>query len=847
MADEYTIDTLAIKVEDQSSGAGEGLGKLADALGRLKSSVQGSWKGLSALSERLTELKSATDGLSKASENIKALAVGLRELTNVRNANISPTLVDRVQDISAAADFMTGKQAANLRSMAYAVREFSDVNEVKIDSKLPERLLDIASVADMLDGKAVNNFGSLGAALRGMSNIGKINIPKTLPDRLSAIGTAMNSITPEAISNLDQMTASLQRLQNIDLGGISTAIKSASVGGAFTGMGVIDASASEQVEGMSKKISLLRSDLRAIGKTKVKPKVDTSEIKAATKHSSKLKTILMSIGRIAWYRAIRSMLASLTEGFQEVAQQNESANKTLSEIVSSVHYLRDSIIAAILPALQAITPILTTILDALANVFNLIAKIIGLLTGQDTVLQATKQQINYAESLESTASAAKEALKYLLPIDELNIMDGSSGGGTGTGTGGSHYEPATTNLDISGLSNLQDAIAAIPETIDSPKWDPNPIPAPTFETVTLPKEAGKTISSPAWLPNPIPAPVFEKVEYPDEAGATILSPIWSPNPILAPELETVPVLDALKVLEDGFDSAVEKIKKKLDEVSEYTKGWNTSMKPSFGTLADYIATIFNPSLGTLEYVFLQAYGKTLVDSNAWSKGLGTVFKTIAEYIPNVSAMGLTEAANDFVEFVNQTSQSVVNWGNNQLENARKTMSGMVQTIANGLSERWENFKNFWKATGEKVSGWFSANKSWVVPSVVCTLSTLAVGSIIISGGFTAPALGAAALAIPALANGGVLTQPTTVLAGEYPGASSNPEIVAPQKILRETFQEEQRTDEILNAVYAVGSMIVNAINSKDVDFSIDGASITRTIRPYLDKQNKLAGTSLVSG
>jgi hypothetical protein len=37
-----------------------------------------------------------------------------------------------------------------------------------------------------------------------------------------------------------------------------------------------------------------------------------------------------------------------------------------------------------------------------------------------------------------------------------------------------------------------------------------------------------------------------------------------------------------------------------------------------------------------------------------------------------------------------------------------------------------------------------------------------------------------------MATGGVLTDPTLFLGGEYPGARRDPEIVAPQSIMRET-------------------------------------------------------------
>ena len=45
------------------------------------------------------------------------------------------------------------------------------------------------------------------------------------------------------------------------------------------------------------------------------------------------------------------------------------------------------------------------------------------------------------------------------------------------------------------------------------------------------------------------------------------------------------------------------------------------------------------------------------------------------------------------------------------------------------------------------------------------------------------------VSIPRLAKGGVLTEATTVLAGEYSGAKSNPEIVTPQNIMRDTFED----------------------------------------------------------
>ena len=77
--------------------------------------------------------------------------------------------------------------------------------------------------------------------------------------------------------------------------------------------------------------------------------------------------------------------------------------------------------------------------------------------------------------------------------------------------------------------------------------------------------------------------------------------------------------------------------------------------------------------------------------------------------------------------------------------------------------------------------------------------------------------------IPMLANGGVITQPTLAMMGEYSGASHNPEIVAPQSIIEQTLAKAMASHygdmvqcfeavvdvlkEILEAIYGVNTGI----------------------------------------
>lgn len=52
-------------------------------------------------------------------------------------------------------------------------------------------------------------------------------------------------------------------------------------------------------------------------------------------------------------------------------------------------------------------------------------------------------------------------------------------------------------------------------------------------------------------------------------------------------------------------------------------------------------------------------------------------------------------------------------------------------------------------------------------------------------------------------------------------------------------------EEVVNAVFAIGSMIVKAIEDKDSTVSIDSKSMSRSLYPYLKQQESIRGKSLV--
>ena len=71
------------------------------------------------------------------------------------------------------------------------------------------------------------------------------------------------------------------------------------------------------------------------------------------------------------------------------------------------------------------------------------------------------------------------------------------------------------------------------------------------------------------------------------------------------------------------------------------------------------------------------------------------------------------------------------------------------------------------------------------------------------------------IGIPALAHGGVITSPTVALMGEYANARVNPEIVAPEKKLRDVFRGEMKG--------RMGGTLTAVVSGKDLRFILEQA------------------------
>jgi hypothetical protein len=72
--------------------------------------------------------------------------------------------------------------------------------------------------------------------------------------------------------------------------------------------------------------------------------------------------------------------------------------------------------------------------------------------------------------------------------------------------------------------------------------------------------------------------------------------------------------------------------------------------------------------------------------------------------------------------------------------------------------------------------------------------------------------------IPYLANGGIITEPTVAMMGEYAGAYQNPEIVTPQNLLQQVI--ENSNNNVVDALIQQTRQLLSALENIDMNVSI---------------------------
>lgn len=219
-------------------------------------------------------------------------------------------------------------------------------------------------------------------------------------------------------------------MPDVSMGGIEFTIKGSS-----------DA-ASASVQNLTKQLDKLGASLARVRGVKDLSKSMRGvggSAKAAAKRSNEF---LSSIVRIAKYRLIRSALKAVTQAFTEglknayqFSKINDGAlAKSLDTIATKGMTMKNQLGAAFGGLITAIAPIVYELIALITRLATALSMLFAAFGGSTQFKAAKDAWTDWGKAAGGAGGAAKEALKYLAPFDELNVLPEDKGGGGGGGS-----------------------------------------------------------------------------------------------------------------------------------------------------------------------------------------------------------------------------------------------------------------------------------------------------------------------------------------------------------------------------------------------------------------------------
>ena len=143
--------------------------------------------------------------------------------------------------------------------------------------------------------------------------------------------------------------------------------------------------------------------------------------------AKKANRSLIQMSRVLQLMAVRMgvryVLKDMKAGFVALAQEYEPFNEALSSMMDASTQLRNNLVSAFQPLINAIAPAAVNAISAIADVAEKTAQAIAAMTGQDYYVKLTSEAQDFAK-------ANEEAKNSLAGFDKFNTI-GSTGGKNG--------------------------------------------------------------------------------------------------------------------------------------------------------------------------------------------------------------------------------------------------------------------------------------------------------------------------------------------------------------------------------------------------------------------------------
>lgn len=323
----------------------------------------------------------------------------------------------------------------SLNGIEFEIKGSTDAASSSIDnligklSALNTALSDVANIKKLATGlnslkKAIDNLNS--------ADLDKIKASLESFGQVSESLSALSSMSKDLASFMRALSKLAESPENV-----------LDLAQALNILGSVDLTNLKDAEGA---LRALADSLSAAGKKNTAAKAVRDVGREAKKANTPLKNFLASIKRIAFYRILRGILKSVSQGFQEGlknAYQFSKLNggelaKSLDLVATKSLTMKNQLGAAFGALLNAIAPVVVAIISLITRLANALSMLFSAIGGGTQYKKAKDAWTDWGDAAAGAGGAAKEAMRYLAPFDELNRLPDDNGGGGG---GGSAIDP----------------------------------------------------------------------------------------------------------------------------------------------------------------------------------------------------------------------------------------------------------------------------------------------------------------------------------------------------------------------------------------------------------------------
>ena len=427
------IDRLEINIEASASSAADKINSLADSLERIASSSSGIRDKLNNAADGFLNLKDSVKGMGDAIKSITKLNDALSNLSEITVPKGLKDLADVAKPLQSISDSIGSfsstedlqKTSVQLQALTQSLRSVSRV-EIKNSDKLRDFVDNISSL--QVDSENLDNLKSLATAVSKITNA-KVN--EAAADSLRLFIDTVRILTDDDVVKLNALSDAASRLTKFK--GIETPQVDENVSKNIDRAGVSARNAISFISGFDNALKKLAGGSAKAAGIAIKA-VFSPLTTAASKFknaAAKAGQFLSSIKRIAMYRAIRSAIKAITEGFEEGRKNlyyysqavGTDFAPSMDKAATAALYLKNSIGAATAPLTNYLVPMIDKAVDHVVDLINVFNELTATLTGAQTWTKALKYPTQWQDALDDTTKSAKKLKSTMLGFDELNVIE----------------------------------------------------------------------------------------------------------------------------------------------------------------------------------------------------------------------------------------------------------------------------------------------------------------------------------------------------------------------------------------------------------------------------------------